>query len=74
MPMGYTDSPGYFSLFTVDSVRDYINDFVAVYSDDVITYITGTKEEHWKHVKQVLEEMRSIKLKSVHSLKKKSNI
>src|SRR3984957_7699430 len=67
MPMGYTDSPGYFSRFTVDSVRDYINKFVAVYSDDVVTYTTGTKEEHWKHVKLVLEEMRkrkmSIKLK-----------
>jgi len=65
--MGYTDSPGYFSRFTVDSVRDYINKFVAVYSDDVVTYTTGTKEEHWKHVKLVLEEMRkrkmSIKLK-----------
>ena len=70
MPMGYTDSPGYLSRFTVGSVRDYIDNFVG-------NVHPGTKEEHWKRVKQVLAEMRkrkmSIKLRSVHLLEKKSN-
>jgi RNase H-like domain found in reverse transcriptase/Reverse transcriptase (RNA-dependent DNA polymerase) len=42
-------------------LRQFLNDFVVVYFDDIIVY-SNNPEDHWRHVKQVLEKIKEHKV------------
>jgi reverse transcriptase-like protein len=44
-----------------EMLKEYLNEFVVVYFDDVIIF-SKTMTEHWDHVRKVLEKLRKRKL------------
>lgn len=44
-----------------DALRPFLDDFVTIYLDDVLIF-SKTHEEHFKHVKQVLNVLKKEKL------------
>lgn len=53
MPFGLTSAPTTFQTMMNDILRDYIDDFVMVYLDDIVIY-SRSIDEHESHVKKVL--------------------
>jgi hypothetical protein len=61
MPFGLTNTPAYF-LYVMNKVfMEYLDKFVVVFIDDILVF-SKTKEEHEKHLRFVLEKLRSNKL------------
>jgi hypothetical protein len=58
MPFGLMNAPGSFQAFVNDTLRDYLDDFVVVYLDDILIY-SDTLEEHTEHVKKVLQKLEA---------------
>jgi hypothetical protein len=58
---GLKNAPAEFARFMTDNLHEFINDFVAIYFDDIIIFSKDLKT-HWKHVREVLERMRSRKI------------
>jgi hypothetical protein len=58
MPFGLMNAPGTFQAFVNDVLRDYLDDFVVVYLDDILIYST-TLEEHTAQVKKVLQKLQA---------------
>lgn len=58
MPFGLMNAPGTFQAFVNDILRDYLDDFVVVYLDDILIY-SETLEEHTAHVKKVLQKLEA---------------
>jgi transposase InsO family protein len=58
MPFGLMNAPGTFQAFVNDVLRDYLDDFVVVYLDDILIY-SDTLEEHTEHVKRVLKKLEA---------------
>lgn len=58
MPFGLMNAPGTFQAFVNDILRDYLDDFVVVYLDDILIY-SETLEEHTAHVKRVLQKLEA---------------
>jgi hypothetical protein len=58
MPFGLMNAPGTFQAFVNDTLRDYLDDFVVVYLDDILIY-SDTAEEHTAHVKKVLQKLEA---------------
>jgi RNase H-like domain found in reverse transcriptase/Reverse transcriptase (RNA-dependent DNA polymerase)/Integrase zinc binding domain/Chromo (CHRromatin Organisation MOdifier) domain/Retroviral aspartyl protease len=56
MPFGLMNAPGTFQAFVNDVLRDYLDDFVVVYLDDILIY-SDTLEEHTEHVRRVLKKL-----------------
>lgn len=56
MPFGLTNAPAVFQALINDVHRDFINHFVVVYLDDILVY-SGSMEEHFSHVRQVLTRL-----------------
>jgi RNase H-like domain found in reverse transcriptase/Reverse transcriptase (RNA-dependent DNA polymerase)/Integrase zinc binding domain/Chromo (CHRromatin Organisation MOdifier) domain/Retroviral aspartyl protease len=61
MPFGLTNAPASFQTMINSVLKDYLDDFVIVYLDDILIF-SKTIEEHKEHVHQVLRKLREAKL------------
>ena len=70
MPFGLSYAPGTFQRLMNRVLQDFLDDFVAVYLDDVIIYTKGSFEQHMDHLRQVFKALKEanlkIKLKKCH--------
>lgn len=57
MCFGLKNAPAEFARFMSDNLREFLNEFVVVYFDDIIIY-SNSLEEHWRQVQQVLQRLR----------------
>src|SRR5882762_4254587 len=62
MCFGLKNAPAEFARYMTDNLYEYINDFVAVYFDDIIIFSKDLRS-HWRHVREVLKRLRSKKVK-----------
>ena len=56
MPFGLTNAPGVFQALVNDVLRDFLNDFVFVYLDDILIF-SPDEQAHIQHVTQVLQRL-----------------
>jgi len=61
MPFGLTNVPATFCTLVNDIFREWLDDFVVVYIDDILIY-SGSLEEHAKHLCKVFQRLRENKL------------
>lgn len=61
MPFGLTNAPAVFQVLVNDVLRDFLNQFVFVYLDDILIF-SKSLEEHQNHVSQVLQRLLENKL------------
>jgi hypothetical protein len=61
MPFGLTNAPATFCTLMNDIFREWLDDFVVVYIDDILIYI-GSLEEHAEHLRKVFQRLRQNKL------------
>jgi hypothetical protein len=61
MPFGLCNAPATFMRVMNDVLRPFLDDCVIVYLDDIFIF-SKSREEHVKHVKQVLDVLRNEKL------------
>ena len=53
MPFGLCNAPGTFQHYLNDTFRDFLDEFLMVYLDDMLIY-SDTLKEHREHVRKVL--------------------
>src|SRR2546421_11420905 len=58
MPFGLTNAPATFQALINDTLREYLDDFVVAYLDDILIYTKGTLAEHQKQVRKVLRKLQ----------------
>jgi len=61
MPFGLTNAPATFCTLMNDIFREWLDDFVVVYIDDILIY-SSSLEEHAKHLCKVFQRLRENKL------------
>jgi hypothetical protein len=61
MPFGLTNAPATFCTLVNDIFREWLDDFVVVYIDDILIY-SGSLEEHAEHLQKVFQRLRENKL------------
>jgi hypothetical protein len=61
MPMGLTNAPATPQAWLKEALGELINDICVVYLDNIVIFL-GSYPEHKKHVRRVLEELRSANL------------
>jgi len=61
MPFGLTNAPVTFCTFMNDIFREWLDDFVVVYIDDILIY-NSSLEEHAEHLRKVFQRLRENKL------------
>uniref|UniRef100_A0A3P9MLE8 Uncharacterized protein n=1 Tax=Oryzias latipes TaxID=8090 RepID=A0A3P9MLE8_ORYLA len=61
MPFGLTNAPAVFQRLVNDVLRDFLNQFVFVYLDDILIYSRDIAQ-HKKHVRSVLQRLSENKL------------
>jgi len=61
MPFGFTNAPATFCTLMNDIFREWLDDFVVVYIDDILIY-SGSLEEHAEHLRKVFQRLRENKL------------
>ena len=61
MPFGLTNAPAAFMRLMNGVFREYLDEFVIIFIDDVLVY-SKTPEEHEVHLRSVLEKLREQKL------------
>ena len=62
MPFGLNNAPVTFQRLMDSVLKEYLYKFTIVYLDDIIIF-SKTKEEHIRHVKQVLHKIKQANLK-----------
>jgi hypothetical protein len=58
MPFGLTNTPTIFQHLMNDVFREFLDNFVVCYLDDILVF-SKNKEEHINHVQLVLEKLRT---------------
>jgi hypothetical protein len=58
MSVGLTKAPAYFMYLMNKVFMEYLDKFVVVFIDDILIF-SKTEEEHEKHLRLVLEKLRS---------------
>jgi hypothetical protein len=58
---GLKNAPAEFARFMSNILREFLNEFVVVYFDDIIIY-SDDLEEHWQHVERVLAKLQEAKI------------
>jgi hypothetical protein len=61
MPFGLSNAPATFCTFMNDIFREWLDDFVVVYIDDILIY-SSSLEEHAEHLRKVFQRLRENKL------------
>jgi hypothetical protein len=61
MPFGLTNAPATFCTLMNDIFREWLDDFVVVYIDDILIY-SGSLEEYAEHLRKVFQRLRENKL------------
>ncbi len=61
MPFGLTNAPATFCTLMNDIFREWLDDFVVVYIDDILIY-SGSLEEHAEHLRKAFQRLRENKL------------
>jgi hypothetical protein len=61
MSFGLTNAPAYFMYLMNEVFVEYLDKFVVVFIDDILIF-SKTEEEHEKHLRMVLEKLRSNQL------------
>ena len=61
LPMGLCNAPGTFMQLMNETFRDALDRFVLAFLDDILVF-SKTREEHIKHVREVLTRLRKQKL------------
>jgi hypothetical protein len=61
MPFGLTNAPAYFMYLINKVFMEYLDKFVVVFIDDILIF-SKTEKEHEKHLRMVLEKLRSSQL------------
>ncbi|KAF8081118.1 hypothetical protein N665_0905s0001 [Sinapis alba] len=61
MPFGLTNAPAAFMRLMNEVFRDYLDEFVIIFIDDILIY-SRSVEEHGRHLRLVLERLRDQKL------------
>lgn len=61
LPMGLCNAPGTFMELMNETFRDVLDRFVLAFLDDILVF-SKTREEHVKHVREVLTRLRKQKL------------
>ena len=61
MPFGLTNAPASFQSMINDVLREYLDEFVVVYLDDILIY-SETLEEHKEHVHKILKRLQNANL------------
>ena len=59
MPFGLTGAPATFQRYVNHLLRDYLDDFLSAYMDDILIYSEGTLEDHRTKVGLVLERLQT---------------
>ena len=63
MPFGLTNAPATCQMMINDTLREYLDNFVVAYLDDILVYTTGTLKDHIAHVSKVLDKLKDRELK-----------
>jgi hypothetical protein len=61
MPFGLTNAPSTFQAVMNDVFREYLDNFIMVYIYHILIF-SGNEEDHFRHVKSILEQLRQHKL------------
>ena len=56
MPFGLTNAPAVFQALINDVLREFLNQFVFVYLDDILIF-SPDQDSHFGHVRQVLQRL-----------------
>jgi hypothetical protein len=61
MPFGLTNAPGGFQRFLNGIFSDLLDVYVIIYLDDILIF-SGNKDDHFRHVSEVLKQLRKHRL------------
>jgi len=61
MPFGLTNAPASFQSMINDVLREYLDEFVVVYLDDILIY-SETLEKHKEHMHKILKKLQDANL------------
>ena len=61
MPFGLVNAPASFQAYINEALREYLDDFVVVYLDDILIFSKSMKD-HTFHIRLVLEKLRKFSL------------
>jgi hypothetical protein len=57
-PFGLANAPSTFQRYINWTLRDFLDDFVTAYIDNILVFTDGSLKEHHQHVRSVLQRLR----------------